>query len=70
MRLSQIFPRKQYPCCCRVSETNNQVQIQRTVFVGAAEFFFKNRKTLKLMEKDMTQRKILLHFWYFNLGQS
>lgn len=54
----------------RVSETNNQVQIQRIFFVGYLKLQNLKKKTLKLMEKYMTQRKILLHSWYFNLMQS
>lgn len=53
----------------RVSETNNQVQIQRNFFVRHLELKKLNKKkTLKLVEKYMTQRKIFFHPWYFNLG--
>ena len=54
----------------RVSETNNQVQIQRNFFVRYLELkkLKKKKKTLKLVEKYMTQRKILFHPWNFNLG--
>ena len=55
----------------RVSETNNQVQIQRNFFVRYLELKKlkkKKKKTHKIVEKYMTQRKILFHPWNFNLG--
>lgn len=54
----------------RVSETN-KVWIQMIFFIKHLELQDlknKNKKNFELMEKYMTQRKILLHSWYFIFG--